>query len=64
MLRLYEEMTGDRLRPPTTIDIEHRVKPALHRAFQRGELVRRGQNPAAQQAKQQAEGVHAKKPLF
>jgi hypothetical protein len=39
MLRLYEEISGDRLRPPTTNDVERRVKPVLREAFRRGRLV-------------------------
>src|SRR5947207_15829064 len=39
MLRFYEEISGDRLRPPTTADVEQRVKPVLREAFRRGRLV-------------------------
>jgi hypothetical protein len=63
MLRFYEELTGDRLRPPTTIDIEHRVKPALYRAFHRGELVTLDRAPAPSIEKRD-DGVHGKKAAF
>ena len=58
MLHFYELVSGDWLRPPTTLDIEEHVKPVLREAFQRGQLVvlKAPILPAAKQASE--DGIH------
>src|SRR5262245_26171529 len=64
MLRLYEELTGDRLRPPTTDDRQYRVVPRLKRALLRGELVAlKLPHSGRIETKAEAEtGIHGRQP--
>jgi hypothetical protein len=39
VLRVYEAVSGETLRSPTTFDMEQHVKPCLLRAFERGHIV-------------------------
>jgi hypothetical protein len=58
MLDLYEEVTGDRLRPPTTDDIERRVIPALMASFERSRLVGIEAPQSTSHRRKTEEGIH------
>jgi hypothetical protein len=61
MLDLYEMVSGDRLRPPTTLDVEERIKPTLRDAFRRGQLVAlKAPVFPSRKKKEKDEGVHIK----
>jgi hypothetical protein len=64
MLQLYEEITGDRLRPPTTEDRQYRVIPRLQRAFLHGELValKLPVSGGIKTKAKQETGIHGRKP--
>jgi hypothetical protein len=58
MIDLYEEVTGDRLSPPTADDIPRRVKPALFNAVEEGELVVLRLPLFGAWARMEEEGIH------
>jgi hypothetical protein len=60
MLDLYEEVTGDRLRPPTTDDVERRVIPTLMAAFERGRLIGIETPRLTSLKRETEEGIHAR----
>ena len=59
MLELYQELAGDRFRPPTSADIAEWLKPRLRRAFESGELVVLESAAFGRTEKRADEGVHA-----
>ena len=61
MLELYEELAGDRFRPPTSAAIDEWIKPRLRRAFEDGELVIVESPLFEQTTKPAEEGVHGQR---
>jgi hypothetical protein len=62
MLLLYEEITGERLRPPTSSDVEQRVIPRLRTAFGRGEILVVPMEMPWKLASQAERGIHGRQP--
>jgi hypothetical protein len=62
MLLLYEELSGDRLRPPTSSDIEQRVVPRLRVALERGELRVLPKELSSRPISKAEEGIHGRQP--
>jgi hypothetical protein len=60
MLDLYEEVTGDRLRPPTTEDVARRVVPTLVSCFEGGRLVGIAASALSARKREQEVGIHGK----
>ena len=61
MLELYEELAGDRFRPPTSVEIDEWIKPRLRRAFEEGELIVVESPLFEQTTKPTEEGVHVQR---
>jgi hypothetical protein len=59
---LYKMMSGESLRPPTSFEIEHAVKPFLRRALERGQLIALAPHHARTSEAKSERGVHIGKP--